>query len=102
VTQPVRITYHGWDVLSFSSPLLDSLAAAQQAGELRTDRPVELLALAIWSTMHGLTALLSDYLSIDHIDHLLVEHNAVSSREKVDQLMAHVIQMTTQGLMVPS
>jgi AcrR family transcriptional regulator len=80
--------------------LLDGLAAAQQAGEIRTDRSVELLVLAMWSTMHGMTALLSDYLPIEQVDHLLREHKAVSSREKVEQLMAHVIQVTAQGLMI--
>ena len=54
-----------------------------------------MLALALWSTMHGMTALLSDYLPIAQADHLLVEHKAVSSREKVEQLMA-------QRLMIPS
>ncbi len=80
--------------------LLDGLAAAQQAGEIRTDRSVELLVLAMWSTMHGMTALLSDYLPIEQVDYLLVEHTAVSPREKVEQLMAQVIQVTAQGLMV--
>jgi Tetracyclin repressor-like, C-terminal domain len=80
--------------------LLDGLAAAQQAGQIRTDRSVEMLALALWSTMHGTTTLLSDYVPIEHVDRLLGEHKAASSLEKVAQLMAHVIQVTAQGLMV--
>ena len=79
---------------------LDGLAASQRAGELRTDRSVEMLALAMWSTMHGLTELLLDHLLVENLDHLLVENKAVSALEKAEQLMAHVIQVMAQGLMV--
>jgi AcrR family transcriptional regulator len=79
---------------------LDGLAASQRAGELRTDRSVEMLALAMWSTMHGLTELLLDHLLVENLDHLLVENKAVSALEKAEQLMAQVIQVMAQGLMV--
>lgn len=81
----------------------DGLAASQWAGEIRTDRSVEMLALSMWSTMHGLTTLLLDTLLVESVeDHLPVEHKAVSSRERTEQLMAQVIQIMAQGLMVPS
>lgn len=72
--------------------LLDSISASQQAGELRTDLSVEMLALALGSTMHGLTVLL--------LDNLLVKEKAVSSREKTEQLMTQVMHMVAQGLVV--
>ena len=56
-----------------------------------------MLALALWSTMHGLTVLFLDH----QLDHLLVENKAVSSLEKTEQLMAQVIQVVAQGLIVP-
>jgi AcrR family transcriptional regulator len=70
---------------------LDGIAASQRAGELRTDRSVEMLALTMWSTMHGLTTLLLDHLLGEHLDHLQTE-----------QLMAQVMQMMAQGLMLQS
>lgn len=80
--------------------LMDGLAAAQQAGEIRTDRPVDLLVLAMLSTMHGLIVLRADYLPMDHVDQLVAGDNAASPREKAEQLMAEVIRVTAQGLMV--
>lgn len=80
--------------------LMDGLAAAQQAGEIRTDRSVELLVLGMLSTMHGLIVLRTDYLPMDHVDQLLVGDSAVSAREKAEQLMAQVIQVSAQGIMV--
>ncbi len=77
--------------------LLDGIAASQQAGELRREPSVKMLALALWSTMHGLTVLFLDH----QLDHLLVENKAVSSLEKTEQLMAQVIQVVAQGLIVP-
>jgi len=77
--------------------LLDGIAASQQAGELRAEPSVKMLALALWSTMHGLTVLFLDH----QLDHLLVENKAVSSLEKTEQLMAQVIQVVAQGLIVP-
>jgi len=74
--------------------LLDGIAASQQAGELRTEPPVEMLALTLGSTMHGLTVMLSD--------NLLVKEKAVSSLEEAEQLMMHVMHMVAQGLVIPS
>jgi AcrR family transcriptional regulator len=85
---------------------LDGLAASQRAGEIRSDLSVEMLALTVWSTMHGLTTLLLDHLQVERLDyrfdHLFLENKAVTSLEKAEQLMAHVIQVMAQGLMVPS
>lgn len=80
----------------------EGLATAQRAGESRTDLSVEMLALSLWTTMHGLTTLLLDHLLVEKLDHLLVEKKAASSLEKAEQLMTQVIQVTAQGLMLPS
>lgn len=83
--------------------LFDGLAASQQGGELRTDLSVEMLALSMWSTMHGLTTLLLDHLLVENLeDHLPLEYKAVSSRDQAEQLMGHVIHILAQGLMVSS
>jgi len=83
--------------------LFEGLAASQQAGEIRTDLSVEMLALTMWSTMHGLTTQLLDPLLFEGLEnYLLIESKAASSRERGEQLMAQVIQMVAQGLMVPS
>jgi AcrR family transcriptional regulator len=83
--------------------LLDGLAASQRAGEIRTDQSVQMLALSMWSTMHGLTTLLLENIQIEKLDHLLIEESkTLSSLEKAEQLMAHVIQVMAQGLILPS
>jgi AcrR family transcriptional regulator len=81
--------------------LLDGLVASQRAGLLRTDLSVEMLALTLWSTMHGLTLLFLDHLQVEKLDYLQIEKKAASSLEKAEQLMAQVIQMVAQGLIVP-
>lgn len=80
--------------------LLDGISASQRAGELRTEPSVEMLALALWSTMHGLTVLLLDNLLVEKLDNLLVEKNASSSLEETEQLMTQVMHVVAQGLMV--
>ena len=72
--------------------LLDGIATSQQAGELRAEQSVEMLALALGSTMHGLTVML--------LDNLLVKEKAVSSVEEAEQLMTHVMHMVAQGVVV--
>ncbi len=74
--------------------LLDGIAASQQAGELRAEPSVDMLALALGSTMHGLTVML--------VDNFLVKEKAVSSIEEAEQLMKHVLHMVAQGLVTPS
>ena len=81
----------------------DGLAASQRAEEIRTDRSVEMLALTMLSTMHGMTTLILDALLVENVeDYLSVEHTGVSARERAEQLMAQVIQVVAQGLMAPS
>ncbi|HEY4385785.1 MAG TPA: TetR/AcrR family transcriptional regulator [Ktedonobacteraceae bacterium] len=80
--------------------LLDGLSASQQAGLLRTEPPVEMVALTLWSTMHGLTVLLLDNLLVEKLDNFLVEKKAVSSLEGTEQLMTQVMHVMAQGLMV--
>lgn len=83
--------------------LFEGLAASQQAGEIRTDLSVEMLALTMWSTMHGLTTQLLDPLLFEGLEnYLLIENKVASPRERGEQLMGQVIQMVAQGLMVPS
>jgi hypothetical protein len=80
--------------------LLDGLAAAQQAGLLRAEPSVEMLALTLWSTIHGLTVLLLDQLLVEKLDQLLVDQKARSAIEKTEQLMTQVMQVVAQGLVV--
>ncbi|HYU76751.1 MAG TPA: TetR/AcrR family transcriptional regulator [Ktedonobacteraceae bacterium] len=77
--------------------LLDGIAASQQAGELRAEPSVSMLALTLWSTMHGLTMLLLDNLPVEK----LVEKKEVSSLEMTEQLMTQVMHVVAQGLVVP-
>jgi len=71
--------------------LLDGISASQQAGEFRAELSMDMLALALSSTMHGLTVML--------LDGLLVEKKALS--EEAEQLMTQVMHAVAQGLVVP-
>ncbi len=79
--------------------LLRGIDAAQQVGALRTETPVEILALTLWSTMHGLTVLLLDNLLVDKKSAV---PDAAPSSENAEQLMAQVMQLVLQGLRHPS
>lgn len=81
--------------------VLDGLTAAQQAGLLRTEPSVKILALTLWSTMHGLTVLLLDELLVEKLDSLLIEKKAESSAAKTEQLMTQVMHVVAQGLVGP-
>ena len=71
--------------------LLDGISASQQAGLLRADLPVDMVALTLSSTMHGLTVML--------LDGLMVEKRVLSSLEENEQRMAQVMHVVAQGLM---
>jgi AcrR family transcriptional regulator len=79
--------------------LLDGISASQQAGLLKAELSVDMLVLALSSTMHGLTEML--------LDNLLVKKNASSSSassyslEEAEQLMMQVMHMVAQGLTGP-
>ncbi len=73
--------------------LLDGIAASQQAGLLTTKLSVDILALTLASTMHGLTVMF--------LDNLLVKKKTVSSQEETEQFMMQVMHVVAQGLMVP-
>ncbi len=73
--------------------LLDGIAASQQAGLLRAELSMDMLALTLSSTMHGLTVLL--------LDNILVKGKIASTLEEAEQLMGNVMHMVAQGLMVP-
>ena len=70
----------------------DGIATCQQAGLLRTESSVDMMALTLWSTTHGLTMLLLDKLPVEKLD--------LSSLEKNEQLMAQVMQIVAQGLVI--
>ncbi len=70
--------------------LCDGISASQRAGLLRTEQSVEMLALALGSTMHGLTVLFLDSI-------LIKEKPSFSIEEKV-QTATQIMHMMAQGL----
>lgn len=73
--------------------LLDGISASRQAGLLRVDLPMDMMALTLSATMHGLTVML--------LDGLMVEKRVRSSLEENEQRMTQVMHVVSQGLMVP-
>jgi len=54
--------------------LLDGVSASQQAGLLKAELSVDMLVLALSSTMHGLTEMLLDNLLVKKMPHPLLLH----------------------------
>ncbi|MBA2681746.1 MAG: TetR family transcriptional regulator [Ktedonobacteraceae bacterium] len=70
--------------------LLDGISASQRAGLLRTEQSVEMLALALGSTMHGLTVLF--------LDSILIKEKPSFSIEEKEQTATQIMHMVAQGL----
>ena len=81
--------------------LLDGISASQQAGLMRTDLSVYMLALTMWSTIHGLTTLLLDNMLTEKFDKFLGEEKAPPSQEMIEQLVTQVMYIVAQGLIAP-
>ena len=73
---------------AISQVLLDGIVASQQAGLLRAELSMDILALTLSSTVHGLTVIF--------LDNLMIEKKAVPP----EQLMTQVMNVVAQGLVV--